>query len=532
MSATHLSPSVLPSHFDGYDDTVDEGRCQSTQIIVGDISRGSLVSDNNDDGGRVTYHEDEDDFCPICYEVYAIHPSSTQHPKEDEVTRSTHEENFDYDSDDCKSDLDLSPRRPTVEIDMDVDQLKAQTSLHTSSHLSTTSRNGENDLERNHTIYSKGQHTNHQRKSCCDPLEKVIIPGCGHEFCRGCLKDHCSYSISIRDLPIRCPKYSGDDSSVPCSGILSTEIVREALLMEEISNPDWIKFQRLQRMLEDPTLIPCTRCDELVSPKHKDGSSNLDDPNRAECPSCQHIFCRVHGDSHLGKDCDEANLLRDENDPSELAILELCKPCSHCRVPIFKEEGCNHVVCPVCKDDMCFNCGSHEHLENKGKTVRICKNCNGSYFDHRYIWRHRLGVVVTLPFMIPIYAGYMAMALALATVSCGCFCCLGCGVRVKETTKMEQHPKQEKSDRSKKVVFMPIMALREVLGWLLLPFIDLFRKCRIPCCFCHNAPGLCKGRPTDNDDDDDDYEESDYNTAKEDDSALRDVDVENQLGEQ
>jgi len=73
---------------------------------------------------------------------------------------------------------------------------------------------------------------------------------------------------------------------------------------------------------------------------------------------------------------------------------------------------------------------------------------------------------------------------------------------------------------------MPLMAVKEVLGWLLLPFIDLFRECRIPCCFCGDAPGLCQGRRKrdddddydgyyDSDEDDDDgYDESQLKTAK------------------
>jgi hypothetical protein len=110
--------------------------------------------------------------------------------------------------------------------------------------------------------------------------------------------------------------------------------------------------------------------------------------------------------------------------------------------------------------------------------------------------------------MLPIYVGYMAMTMALALATCGCFCCLGCGLRyktkktnVQSPTKQEQHQWFDRS--SDTIVCMPLMAVREVLGWILLPFIDLFRECRFPCCFCHNAPDLCRGTDTDEDNEED-----------------------------
>jgi len=58
---------------------------------------------------------------------------------------------------------------------------------------------------------------------------------------------------------------------------------------------------------------------------------------------------------------------------------------------------------------------------------------------------------------------------------------------------------------------MPVTAVREVLGFVFLPFIDLFRSCGLPCCFCNNAPGLCKGyyQGDDNDDEDDEIKGDD-----------------------
>jgi hypothetical protein len=138
--------------------------------------------------------------------------------------------------------------------------------------------------------------------------------------------------------------------------------------------------------------------------------------------------------------------------------------------------------------------------------------------------------------MLPIYLGYMATALAVAVATCGCFCCLGCGLRRTRTTPSAagqqgfSGTKPQRSIGSTKIVCMPLMALREVLRFLLLPFIDLFRDCRFPCCFCHDAPGLCKGRPANDDDDNDDEKETDVSYNEDEEEYDRTgSDVENQI---
>jgi hypothetical protein len=131
--------------------------------------------------------------------------------------------------------------------------------------------------------------------------------------------------------------------------------------LEPSSSPDWLKYQRFQRMLQDPSLIPCTHCQELLCPPslppplalqesetnaefsfsendcptqqqelepppsprqeaeaetHAEVSSSEHDfmtspqehnhhnqqqpekMNQLTCHSCGHVFCRIHGDSH------------------------------------------------------------------------------------------------------------------------------------------------------------------------------------------------------------------------------------------
>mmetsp|Transcript_3819 Transcript_3819/g.10843 ORF Transcript_3819/g.10843 Transcript_3819/m.10843 type:complete len:509 (+) Transcript_3819:136-1662(+) len=361
--------------------------------------------------------------------------------------------------------------------------------------------------------------------------DRVRIPGCGHAFCRGCLQEHCSYAVSIRNVPIRCPEHG-------CSSELPLHIIKEALLADgedssernrcdiesgSVSHPaldsrsgsnhNWIKFQRLQKILDDPSLTPCTRCGELV-PSDRNTNPSDANPNRLECPICNHVFCRVHGDAHPRMDCSTAatRKLHERNlRKSESFIRRSFKPCSHCGAPIEREAGCDHIICPVCHEDMCFNCGTHIYLTGDDM-IRECCKCQKSYIDHRHIRMYRLCIAVLLPFLAPFYLSYVAMTLSMAVLTCGFFCCLGCGVRWKR----EPNPKNDGEHIatrgwSSSIIFMPVTAVREVLGFVFLPFIDLFRSCGLPCCFCNNAPGLCKGyyQGDDNEDEDDEIKGDD-----------------------
>ena len=74
---------------------------------------------------------------------------------------------------------------------------------------------------------------------------------------------------------------------------------------------------------------------------------------------------------------------------------------------------------------------------------------------------------------------------------------------------------------------MPLMAMREVFGFVFLPFIDLFRSCGIQCCFFNNPPGLCRGYYPDDDDDDDKRE--DHNDCIDGGDDYDSLDEENQI---
>lgn len=329
--------------------------------------------------------------------------------------------------------------------------------------------------------------------------EKLCVEGCRHEFCRDCLTNHCKHAVSVRAIPIPCPA----NASEKCNNLLQESQVAELLcvkkpaiygsITDEVSEKndsvDWIRFQRYQRMLQDPSLLSCSRCLELFS-KEENQSFDVSE-NQLSCPYCGHSFCSVHGDSHPGKTCQEYKPAR-QILQSEMAIKQFTKPCSRCGVPIEKESGCDHIICPSCNGDMCFKCGTHSYLS--GEIIRTCKNCEQNYIDHRHVWAYRLTLCLSLPLYIPICLTHILFTGAVAIATCGCFCCLGCGIQM------------DKGETS----FKPVKAIRTVLAMVLLPAIDLARQCGVPCCCGLEIPESSADPATelDHDGSEDDSDES------------------------
>ncbi len=101
---------------------------------------------------------------------------------------------------------------------------------------------------------------------------------CRHVFCRNCLLEYCRHNIAIQRIPIPCPTVGnnkdaenddGDTNHLNyCEQVLQNGLVENILQDDEKGNDNsqhLIKFRRFQQMAQDPTLIPCPKCDELVS---------------------------------------------------------------------------------------------------------------------------------------------------------------------------------------------------------------------------------------------------------------------------
>jgi hypothetical protein len=342
---------------------------------------------------------------------------------------------------------------------------------------------------------------------------RLFIQGCAHFFCRKCLTDHCKHAISVKDVPIRCPA----SAEHACENTVEDELVQDLLCRPNgtvtqygsISSTsangddsaDWNKFQRFQRMLQDPSLISCSKCQDLFS--MQDNRTDDSSTNELCCPSCGHAFCAIHGDAHPSKTCEQyaSSKRARQVKKSEKAIRRFTKPCSHCRAPIQKESGCDHIICSSCKMDMCFKCATHIHLT--GDMIRRCENCEQNFVDHRHIWAYRFTVCLSLPFYLPFCILHIIITGVLAIATCGCFCCLGCGTQIKKES--------DGGSKEGELTFNPLKGARIVFAIVFLPLADLARQCGLSC--CSELDGMITGKAETIDDDDVSDEEDGENAV-------------------
>lgn len=222
-----------------------------------------------------------------------------------------------------------------------------------------------------------------EKQSCCsvcyeedDSVEagvsRVHLKQCSHDFCRDCLADHASLAIQEhKALPITCP-------SSLCDEIIVDSQLHDILCSSQGCTDSstcqckpWIKYQRRLQMASDPSLVPCTKCEALISKRDEQD-------NALECP-CGHSFCAVHGDAHPNMTCKEfeSRPLTPEEQLSHTAVHDTTKPCPHCNARIELYGGCEHIVCSSCNNDWCYKCGRYDYLV--GNTIRTCTLCQQSY---------------------------------------------------------------------------------------------------------------------------------------------------------
>ena len=81
------------------------------------------------------------------------------------------------------------------------------------------------------------------------------------------------------------------------------------------------------------------------------------------CPECNHIFCQLCNEVlHKGKSCEEAKAEKETLDAHAStadamteAVVRTC-PNPKCKKRFFKEDGCNKMTCPGCKQLSCYIC--------------------------------------------------------------------------------------------------------------------------------------------------------------------------------
>lgn len=173
------------------------------------------------------------------------------------------------------------------------------------------------------------------------------LNGCGHRFCDDCLMATISHQIkNNKVLEIAC-------LSSECKALSKPDLIIQLLS----SHQDYVleaKYKRFRNnhlaLKLNKKMCPNQECWAILEEINQGeyGSCNVCKIN--VCLKCNHLL-------HPGQQCIQRNQSKTED---KITI----KKCPKCRVSIYKDRGCNHMICVVCKHQFCWICNkdySHNH---------------------------------------------------------------------------------------------------------------------------------------------------------------------------
>jgi len=172
---------------------------------------------------------------------------------------------------------------------------------------------------------------------------------CKHGFCKDCLTSYLKTKIDNNEvLKINCPQ-------VKCREAYSQKIIRDLVepetyklyqerLVKKVMNRDPnFKFcpqPGCTKQLKLSTSLPYTKC------------------------KCNTLVCNICLQPwHEGKTCLEAMDIEFEQYAKKNSI----RFCVMCKSQVDKVHGCNHIICPVCDYEFCWNCGREDHAKKMTK---------------------------------------------------------------------------------------------------------------------------------------------------------------------
>jgi len=190
---------------------------------------------------------------------------------------------------------------------------------------------------------------------CLDdkPASEFASLTCGHDICKECWTDYVRQAMKNKNcFRLKCPMES-------CKVAVTTCRLRQIGIpgpaMEQIESRMG-KF-RVQNFIEaNSSLQMCLGTDCPLAQRLFVPRKELSD---ITC-RCGHVYCiKCLNPGHRPAPCDIADLWL-EKATSEAEnmqwILARTKKCPKCRVPIEKNQGCNHMNCQSCRHQFCWLC--------------------------------------------------------------------------------------------------------------------------------------------------------------------------------
>ncbi|KZV72345.1 hypothetical protein PENSPDRAFT_604622 [Peniophora sp. CONT] len=225
--------------------------------------------------------------------------------------------------------------------------------LHDAFELQRTYDQEDRRLRRQFIELAKDVQSTFRCEVCFDELPEDVVmrvDGCGHGFCRDCIRGHVQNKLQEHRYPIICPvcAASNDGDRKPC--VITEDLIHFVELTPEQFNV-WTEMQ----LSQFSTLLHCRKCKiSAWVDKHDVAEATI-----LVCPlrGCGYAYCKdcsqaveIDGPKHS---CDGSAEL------DHLMRQRGWKYCPTCHTPIQKDSGCNHMTCmsPACNTHFCYLCG-------------------------------------------------------------------------------------------------------------------------------------------------------------------------------
>ena len=203
-----------------------------------------------------------------------------------------------------------------------------------------------------------------------DPANSGYLK-CNHAFCAGCWKGHLLAQISAGKacLLTKCP--------FPKCNLR----VGPSFFEKYLSTADYEKYKKFVTMSftdDNKTLkwCPNTNCGLIAE---NTGPSTVE----VTC-KCDYVFCfACSSEGHLPVNCEiyKKWIEKSTSESENLTWIKAnTKPCPHCKKPIEKNQGCNHMTCSQCKYEFCWICMGVWKAHNGNYN---CNKINKEYWDQQ-----------------------------------------------------------------------------------------------------------------------------------------------------
>lgn len=246
-----------------------------------------------------------------------------------------------------------------------------------------------------------------------DPADMVLAE-CNHNYCRECLRTQWHYRINDGNvLSLKCIEPT-------CNKEVSEEQVLE--LLDDEMGEKFIQFRRSRQIQRDHgVVIDCTspNCDGFAT-----GSRWRP---KALCRTCSFAYCWTckepwHGwFSRCKKDKNVEKLYKSFKRSKDI------QSCPKCKAQIWKNAGCKHMTCKMCKHQYCWHCNRNWPCSGSlpgaiwclYNAVLLCPSCPCSEMVNRNLIAFCFFLTI-VPFIALIFSSVLIWLSLWCAVMCTC----------------------------------------------------------------------------------------------------------------